>query len=236
MKATRSFVLALSALATLARSASADEARGLIARVDLGQKRLVLEGRGRARGQELTLTLDARTQVLFRNEAGTLADLAGAAAGRRARVLFEDRDGRPVARVIRVLGPRPETPATPAPAAPGDAGTITGTLRRVAVTGREIVVVGPGPKGPEAETAVAVPEGTPIARGGKAVALEDLREGEAVTVRTEKRDGRLTARSVEAGAVASAAQKRSDLIPRLRLALQLADQILRQMERSRPPQ
>ena len=115
---------------------------------------------------------------------------------------------------------------------------MAGVLRRVALTDRELVVIGPGDQGEETEMTVQVPEGTPLRRGEKTVMLADLKEGETVTVRTAKRDGRLTALEVRVGpAAAATAQGPDRTVPRLRLLLKIADQILGQMEapRSEPP-
>ena len=48
--------------------------------------------------------------------------------------------------------------ASPAANVPANADAVTGVLRRVAYSDREVVVIGPGPKGTETETTVAVPE------------------------------------------------------------------------------
>src|SRR5205807_1837487 len=139
------------------------------------------------------------------------------------------------------LGLRAARPAArPAPAAPGAApgaagSAVTGVLQRVARTDREVVVIGPGDRGPETETTVAVPEGTPVTRGGKEVGLEGLKEGDPVTVRAERRAGRLTATALQVGPPApeaTVAQKpampaeREPVVPRVRRALKIADDVL----------
>jgi hypothetical protein len=203
-------------------AACADEVRGRIVGVDPDRHQLRVEGRGRFRGQTLTLQLDDKTQVSFGAAAAAVSDLT---AGRRARVVYEDRDGKKVATSIRVLGPRP---ASAAPAA--DANTITGTLQRVAPTERELVVVGPGAKGPQTETTVTVPEGVKILKGDKALTIDVLKEGEQVTVKVDRRAGRPKAVSVYVGPAPAA--ERSDVVPRLRTALKIADLILQQMEQN----
>jgi hypothetical protein len=215
---TARFALALLLGLACGAAAWADEVRGRIVGVDLDKHQVRIEGRGRFRGQTLTLLLDDKTQVSFGAQAAGAADLT---AGRRARVVYEDRDGKKVATAIRVLGA--------APARPADANTITGTLQRVAPTERELVVIGPGPKGPETETTVTVPEGVKILKGDKTLTIDVLKEGEQVTVKVDRRAGRPTAVSVHVGPLPAAAQ-RSDVIPRLRAALQIADMILQQME------
>jgi hypothetical protein len=215
---TARFALGLVLGLTCGAAACADEVRGRIVGVDLDKHQVRIEGRARARGQTLTLLLDDKTQVSFGAQAASAADLT---AGRRARVVYEDRAGKKVATAIRVLGPRP--------AAPADANTITGTLQRVAPTERELVVVGPGAKGPETETTVTVPEGVKILKGDKTLTIDVLKEGEQVTVKVDRRGGRPKAVSVHVGPLPAAAE-RSDVIPRLRTALQIADMILQQME------
>jgi hypothetical protein len=110
---------------------------------------------------------------------------------------------------------------------------VTGVLQRVAQTDREIVVIGPGARGPETETTIAVTEGTKILNGDKALTFEALKEGAKVTVQTEKRDGRLAAVSIQLGAAPAAQKEPSDVIPRLRLLLRIADQLLERMEKDR---
>ena len=69
---------------------------------------------------------------------------------------------------------------------------MTGVLQRVALTDREIVVIGPGAKGePELESILTVPEDARITKDAKPAKLEDLKEGERVVVRTEKRGDKM---------------------------------------------
>jgi hypothetical protein len=223
---TLRFVLALVFGLACGAAATADEVRGRIVGVDLDKHQVRVEGRLRARGQTLTLQLDGKTQVSFGNQPATAADLI---AGRRARVLYEDRDGKRVATSIRVLGLLPAA-NRPAPAA--DANTITGTLLRVAPTERELVVVGPGAKGPQTETTVALPEGVKILKGDKALTIDVLKEGQDVTVKVDRGGGRPKAVSVYVGPPPAGAAERPNMIPRLRTALHIADMILQQMEQN----
>jgi Cu/Ag efflux protein CusF len=229
------FSLSLAAGLMLLAGASAEEARGLILKIDPDKKELRLEGRGPWRGDVLDLTVGPKTHIFIGGQPAELSDLA---PGWRIRVVYERRDGKAVAQVIRSFGllglvrPRSQPQADlPMPRKAGDG--VSGTLQRVALTDREIVVIGPGAKGPKTETTIAVPEGTPVTRDGKAIAFDALKEGETVTVKTEQRKGRLTALSIQAGqgaAAAPAMPPRRDIIPRLRLMLKLADELLRQME------
>jgi hypothetical protein len=201
------------------------EVRGRLASIDLEKKELVVEI-GLVRRSSFSFTLDADTQVLFGREAGTPSDLS---PGQRVRVDYVERDGKAVARAIRVTGAR--AAPTPGPAPKPDDKAVSGVLRRVAVTDREIVVIGPGAKGAETETTIQVPETAKIVKGGKATALEDLKEGDPARVEVDRRDGKMQATSVQVGPeVARPAAPKSQLIPRLRLALQIVDQILKQLE------
>jgi Cu/Ag efflux protein CusF len=223
----------------LAMAVSADEARGLIIQIDPDKKELRLETRRPLRGAVLNLKVDSKTQILLSGQPATLNDLA---PGRRIRVVFQPRDGKPVAQVIRAFGlilAQPQPAAQP-PAAPKEGEGVAGTLQRVALTDREIVVIGPGTKGAETETTIAVPEETTIMRDGKKISLDYLKEGDTVTVKTESRKGKLTAVSIQIGqaaAVLPAVPPRRNLIPRLRQALQMADELLRELEQHRqaPP-
>ena len=99
-------------------------------------------------------------------------------------------------------GAAPAVPAAPTmPAAPGVAnGGIGGILRRVSRTDRELVVIGnPGPGKPPIETTVFVPLQATITRDQRDIPFDDLKEGEAVVVAAQNKDGRLEAQSVTIG-------------------------------------
>lgn len=231
------YTLSLAAGLLLASAAPADETRGIIVRIDPDKKLLRLQGRGPRRGSVLNLHIDAKTDILLGGEPATLNDLA---PGRRIRVVFEMRDGKAVAQTIRGFGLRlgrakanPERSATPPPKV-GDG--VTGTLQRVSLTDREVVIIGPGVKGAKTETTIAVPEGTSIRKDGKPIAFDALKEGDTATVKTEKRKGRLTALSIQLGQSSAAAspdmQPRRNVGPRLRKVLKLAEELLREFEES----
>ncbi len=227
---------------TLTAFAQATEFGGVITSIDLKRKQLRLEGRGDLEGERLTFRLTDATKVRFGTQVGTLGDLE---VGRRVRIESTPRDGKAVARVVHVLGKRaPRVAADPAvQRASGD--LVAGVLRRVALTDRELVVIGPGAKGPETETTIAVPGDARIQRGDKEVAFESLKEDEQVTVRVARRDDRLTALHVQAGpgvatvsgdAGEKAKEKQSGrpkALPRLRLLLKLADKVLDEVEKRR---
>ncbi|HTU89567.1 MAG TPA: hypothetical protein VMF69_05665 [Gemmataceae bacterium] len=221
-------------------AASAEEARGRVLKIDPDKKEIRLETLRPQRGGILDLKIDAKTQILIGGQPAKLNDLS---PGRRIRVVFERRGGKPTAQVIRSFGLNLAQPQPAArPAAPLKEGEgVAGTLQRVSSTEREIVVIGPGAKGAETETTIAVPEETTITREGKKITLDDLKEGETATVKTESRKGTLTAVSIQVGQGAAdkqAAPPRRNLIPRLRQMLQLADELLREMEEQgkRPPE
>jgi Cu/Ag efflux protein CusF len=231
------FSLGLAMGLLLIAAASADEARGRIAQIDPDKKALRLEMRRPQRSSVLDLKIDAKTQIFIGGQPAKLNDLV---PGRRIRVVFEMRDGKPTAQVIRsfALNLALPQPAAPQPAAPKQGEGVAGTLQRVASTDREIVVIGPGAKGADTETTIAVPEEAAITRDGKKITLDDLKEGETVTVKTESQKGKLTALSIQVGQAAPAkpnAPPRRNLIPRLRQALQRADDLLREMEEQGKP-
>lgn len=234
------FRISLSMMAGFVVTAAvlADEVRGRIVQVDPDKKEIRLEMRRPQRGV-LDVKIDAKTQILIGGQPATLKDLT---PNRRIRVVFEARDGKPVAQVIRSLGlnlAQPQPAARPI-APPKDGEGVAGTLQRVSSTDNEIVVVGPGAKGAETETTIAVPEQTAITRDGKKIALDDLKEGEGVSVKTESRQGKLSAVAIQVGEAATApprpARGRGEFIPRLRQALKMADEMLHEMEdRNGPP-
>jgi hypothetical protein len=223
MKATR-ILIGLAAILVLPAALSAAEVRGIIASVDLKKGELVLNN-VKPRRADSTYTITDKTAVFFGKEPGALKDLP---IGRHANVEFEERDGRTVVTTIRVHGRPPVVKAAV------DSSAISGTLRRIAVTDREIVVVGPGAKGPQTETTIAVPETARVLRDGKAIAFDELKEGEGVIVAVEKQDGRLAAKTLQVGmAVAPPTATESNVIPRLRLLLRIADSILQQMDKQK---
>jgi Cu/Ag efflux protein CusF len=224
----KGFLLAVLAPWFLTVATVAAEVRGVISKVDLDKREVVVEGRGRgARGQTFTFRVDKDTRILFGQDPGELADLA---AGKHVRVSFEHQGGQDVALLIQAHGsPAPRT-TTSKPMGSGDG--ITGTLMRVALTEREMVVVGPGPKGPETETTIAVPDRAQVTRGDQTIRFDELKEGEQVAVTAEKRDGKLTAVAIHAGGgkpPAAPAGKEA----RLQKVMQIVGQVLQQLEQMR---
>jgi hypothetical protein len=206
--------LAMVPLCILAFSlgAQAAEVRGTIGKIDLDKNELLVEARRPGvRGTTLPLHVDRDTQVLFGRQAGKLSELA---PGRRVRVVYETSDKQNVAQVIHVTGARPDVPA-------GADNELTGTVQRIAPTEREMVLVGPGARGAATETTLTVAEGAPIKRGDQVIKLEDLKPGERLVVRVDKRDGKVTASALEVMA------KKDELdLAKLRQYLKMADQLL----------
>jgi hypothetical protein len=145
------------------------------------------------------------------------------------RVLYESRDGQRTALAISARG-IPRAPEAPPPA---DANTIVGALQRIGLTDREIIVGFAGGQPGATEVTIVVPEKTPITRDGKPLKLEELKEGDRVAVRTEKRDGKLTALSLELGERGPAVAGKNPRIEKLRQFLKMADFLLQQVDENK---
>ena len=218
----RPYLTGLTVILILPAALAAADVRGYIVSVDVNKGEVVLD-KVKPKKADTTFTVTDKTPVLYGKTPGAVKDLP---LGRLVTVEFDERDGRRVVTMIRVTGRPPVVNAA------ADSSTVSGTLRRVALTDREIVVIGPGARGSETETTIAVPETTRVLRDGKAIPFDELMEGEAVTVTVEKRDGRLSAMTLQAG-MAVAMAKESNFVPKLRLALRIADAILQQMEKQK---
>ncbi len=221
---------------TIAGLAAAEEFRGVIGKVDAGKNEMIVEGRGRTRGLALGFALDADTRIMVGRDKGAVADLQ---PGERVRLVYEIRDGkrRALSVTVQSLVRKPAgSPTEGPPAAPAASGenTVAGSLVHVGLTEREIVVISPGPKGAkDLETTLLVPADVKITKDQKPLKLEGLKEGEGVTVRTEKRDGKLVAAAIQMGAGATTAMKPApdnERIQRIRRVLQMADWFLQQLE------
>jgi hypothetical protein len=100
------------------------------------------------------------------------------------------------------------------------------------------VVVSPAAGGVETETTLTVPEKVKITKDGKPMKLKDLKDGEQVTVKTEKQNGKAAAVAIQVGRAAAAAPaqpqpQRMDRIERIRMLLKLADWVLQQAQQNR---
>jgi Domain of unknown function (DUF5666) len=228
---TKSCLLSLFASLLLGLPSLAAEFRGVILKADPETKQLIVEGRGLGvRGIILTFHLDKETQIQMGRKPATAGDLS---TGRRVRVTYELHGDRRVALLITLLGG--QSPAPPVSSAPGNADNLSGTLRRVSFTEREVVVIAPGPNGGEVETTVTVPADVKITKDQKEIPFDDLKEGDQVLVQVEKRDGKLVAKSIQLGVTANAqpsAGPSQNNIAQLRRALKLIDAFLQMMEQT----
>jgi hypothetical protein len=227
MMRTKGYTLTLLVTLLLASLAQANEVRGVISKVDLDKKEILLEGRGRGvRGVTLRLELDKDTRVVFGQTPAEPADLT---PGKHVHVFYDLRGERSVALLIHTLG------SPPARAAKANGEAVTGTLQRVARTDREIVVLGPGKDGPETETIFTVPENTKVTRGERTISLEELKEGEQVAVTGEKRGSRWTATAVQVGGKAPAANPSGMNAERLGKILEIVGKVLQMTGQMRRP-
>jgi hypothetical protein len=203
--------IALFTFLVVAGRQQAQEVRGVIIKVDPERKVLVLEGKNKGfKGEILHLKVRDDTEILIGRKPAKLSDLSSL---RRVRVLFEPQGDELVA--IRISGinlgqllstlsalstERPGPADTVTQKAPEDVGPISGILRRVALTDREITLVRPGPSpNSEIETTLSVPQDVKVLRGQRPTRFEELKEGDQVSVTSEKRDGKLWAKSIEVG-------------------------------------
>jgi hypothetical protein len=226
----------------MAQSLPASEIRGIVIKADQKGHEITLEARGKGwRGVVLRIEINDDTQVRQGKQEARFADLA---PGKRVRILFEEREGRRIASTIQIVGLPALFPSPGEATAPGvpmtkDANAIAGVLRRISVTGGEIVVVSvaPGEK-VERETTLVVADNAKIVRSGQPIRLEELKEGEPVVVHADKNDGKLLARSIEAGSTAGispATPPRETRIEKVRRILQRIDGYL-QMVGGGPPE
>jgi len=250
MRAYKTFMVGLTAFLASAGLCLADEFRGKITKVDPAKKEVMVEGRGSGRGLALSFAVNGETRIQVGREPAKLEDLQ---AGDRVRLLFENRNNQRVALTIndlslrRLLQPGEATagnappPPVPVPQTPAAGpNTVSGRLIRVGVTEREIIVL-TAQGGKETELTLLVPANAKIAHDEKPLKLEELKAGQQVTIRTEKRDGHLTAADIQSGSQTTAAMPASAenkpaenrRIEKLRQALKVADWILQQLDEQR---
>ncbi|HEV2949449.1 MAG TPA: DUF5666 domain-containing protein [Gemmataceae bacterium] len=249
MRGLKFIMVALGVFLLWTANGRADEFRGKITKVDAAKKEVVVEGRGSGRGLALSFAVNPDTRIQMGREPAKLEDLQ---AGDRVRLLFENRNNQRVALAIndlslRRLLPPPDAPAgnapppPPVPQAPLGPNTITGRLIRLGVTEREIVVVTPATQGgKETEMTLLVPADVKIINDQKTLKLEELKTGEQVAIRTEKRDGHLVAASIQSGGQTTSAMPspqnnppENRRIEKIRQALKVADWILQQLDEQR---
>jgi hypothetical protein len=234
------FTLALVALLGWATLASAEHVRGVVVKVDADTGQVTIEARGIGiRGTVFNFTLGKDAQVLNGNQALKLNELQ---VGKNVQVSYEMQDGKRVALLVRVnpllnaikgAAGVDNTEAKPAAPAANDPNAITGKLRRVAYTEREVVVAVPGG---DKETYISLPVAADakIARDDKAIQFDDLKEEEGAVVRTEMRNGKKVATAVLVGKVSTAMAKPDEPsnITRIRQILKIADVLLELAEKN----
>lgn len=227
----KSCILSLFAGLLLSLASPAAEFRGIILKADTDKHQLTIEGRGLGvRGVVMTFQLEKDTQIQIGRKPAQPIDLV---PGRRVRVAYELQGDRRVALLVTLLG-GPPSAAPPAPAAPNGEKSVSGVLRRISLTDREIVVISPGTQaGRDVETTVFVPEDAKIAKDQKAISLDDLKEGDQVLVQVDNRDGRLVARAIQLGAITPPSSKppQGQLnIQKIRSTLKMLDLFLQLMD------
>jgi hypothetical protein len=217
-----------------AASVPAAEIRGVISKVDTENKELLVEGLGRGgKGITFVFLLNDDTRVLFLANVGSFGDLV---VGRRTRVIYEGRDGKQIALVIRPLYPRPRSKDPDASAPANSAG---GVLRLINSNDREIVVVDASPKVGESETTLHIPKDLKVQRGDRATEFGDLKEGEAISFEAEKKDGKMLAKSLRVGPIDPNAKPAQASMPenkkgeKVVKVLEIVFQLLDQMRRDR---
>jgi hypothetical protein len=224
------FVLAAIALVGFTSLASAEHIRGVVVKIDGATGQLTIEARGvGVRGTVLTFTLDKDAQVLLGNQPAALKDVA---VGKRVQVTYESKDGKRVAAMVHVnnlLGA--VVPTDTRQAAPAkDPSALTGKLRRVAYTDREIVLATPGQGDKESYISLPVASDAKITRDDKAIKFDDLKEEETAVVRTETRDGKKVATAVQVGKVTMDKPNDASKVSRIREILKIVDALLEQVD------
>jgi hypothetical protein len=231
------FVLATVALFGLASVSSADQVRGVVVKVDSEAGQITIEARGAGvRGATFTFTLGKDAKILLGQQAVPLKDVP---VGKRAQITFETKDGKRVAVFVHVnnllgnlnnLMPNDAGDRAGANAPNNDPNALTGKLRRVAYTDREIVLAIPGAGDKESYVSLPVAKDAKITRDDQAIKFDDLKEEESAVVRTEMRDGKRVATAVMVGKVTMEKPEDSK-ITRLRQILKIVDAILEQAEK-----
>jgi predicted RNA-binding protein len=181
------FGFSLLASVVVMASALADEVRGVITRVDLDKKEIVVQSKGRGvRKAALTFTLGKNTRVTVGRQAGNLENLS---VGRRVRVQYEMQEEQRIATAIRVQGKK---------SSGAEGQEILGKLQRVALQDRQITVLGRAAKGvKKTEIILDLPANVQVTRAGKPLKLDQLQEGTFVRIGHRKKDGKIIATSIQ---------------------------------------
>jgi len=192
-----------------------------------------------------TFALGKDVQIYWYREAAGVDDLQ---AGQPVRITYETKDDALIATGVYAGGERParrppeggdgERPARRP--APEGADSVSGLLRRVALTDREIIVATPAANGREAYTTLPVAEDARITRDGKELAFDDLKEEESVSVQVAMRNGKNVAVVVAVGVAGPAVANKADpdapsKIEKVRTVLRIVDAVLRIAQERRNP-
>lgn len=236
---TNRFTIALLALLAGTSFAAAEQVRGVVVKVDVDGGQLTIEARGAGvRGNVMQFTLGKDAQLFFLgSKAAALKDVP---VGKNVQISYESQDGKKIAMLVRITAIKPAEPAGkpmetgPKPRAV-DANALTGKLRRVALTEREIVLAMPGAGDKESYISLPVTADAKITRDDKAIKFDDLKEEETAVVKTEMRDGRKVAVALQTGKVSVESMESSpdepSRIARIRQILKIADTLLELAEK-----
>jgi len=222
------------ALLLFGLGAQAADVHGVVVKVDTDRKEITVKCRDKSfRGATVDFQIKESTAIQLGKQPVGLTDLS---PGSRVRIVYELDGGRHMALSITAHGLlSAPAPAPAAPLAPATDSGLTGTLRRIALTDREIVLVGsPSKGGPGTETTLLVPADAKITRDQKSIRFEDLKEGETAVVSPEKKEGKLLARSIQVGAAAppSTRPERENRIAKVRQILKMIDLALQGLDRN----
>jgi len=232
------FLVATVALFGLTSLAAADQVRGIVVNVDSEAGQITIDARGAGmRGATFTFTLGKDAKILLGQQPVPLKDVP---VGKRVQVTYETKDGKRVAVHVHVnnllgnlnnLMPSDAGARSAANVPNNDPNALTGKLRRVAYTDREIVLAMPGAGYKESYVSLPVAKDAKITRDDQAIKFDDLKEEETAVVRTEMRDGKKVATAVMVGKVTMDKPEQSSKISRLRDILKIVDALLEQAEK-----
>jgi hypothetical protein len=199
-----------------------------VTKVDPGKNEFVVDARGRGlRGVPMTFSVGKDARIQAARQTVQLSDLQ---QGTRVLVKYEMQNGQRTALAVTVRGILKKKPESKSAVVSADAATVAGTIQRIIFTERELVIRSPGPeKNSPSETTVVVPETAPISKDGKTLNLDNLKEGDQVVARVDRRDGKVIATSLQLGTLPSPGADRAQQIEQFRLYLKLADFFLQQM-------
>jgi len=218
---TKHILFSVLGICLLTTAVSAAEIPGVVAKVDLDKKELLVEGRGKARGLTFHFALTDDTRILFGSKPGVVADLL---ADKRVRVSYDEQTGNQIAVVVHCLYAQPK-----AKTAEKIGDGLAGSVKLINRTEREIVIAGPG----NGETTVSLPENVKIDRDGKEIAIDDLKEGEGARAEADQKDGRWVARALHIGATSAPAPAKDDKAARREKVMKILQAVFQELQRMR---